>query len=84
MQRAAAEYTVVAVHEALVQREPGGRTDLTRAGSLAPPEIRERFEGRLFTLQELEQRGVRIAGGRAVYTAGGSDWLLELSLDFGG
>lgn len=48
-------------------------------GEQAPPAIGERFEGRLFTLHELEQRGVRIAGGRAVYTAGGRDWSLHLA-----
>lgn len=48
-------------------------------GEEAPPAIRERFEGRLFTLHELEQRGVRIAGGRALYTAGGCDWSLHLA-----
>ena len=44
----------------------------------APPEIRERFEGRPFTLHELEQRGVRIAGGQAWYTANAQDWRLVL------
>ena len=42
----------------------------------APPEIRERFEGRLFRLTELEQRGVRIAGSQAWYTAKARDWRL--------
>ena len=46
--------------------------------SQAPPEIRERFEGRPFTLRELEERGVRIAGGRAWYLANGRDWQLFL------
>jgi hypothetical protein len=45
---------------------------------LAPPEISERFEGRLFTLNELEQRGVRIAGRKAWYLAAGRDWQLKL------
>ena len=40
-------------------------------GDLAPPEIAERFEGRLFTLHQLEQRGVRIQG-RAAWTTGSS------------
>jgi hypothetical protein len=43
------------------------------------PEIRERFEGRPFSLHELEQRGVRIAGGQVWYTAYGQDWRLVLS-----
>jgi len=47
-------------------------------GEPAPPEIRERFDGRLFTLYELEQRAVRIAGGRAWYLSGGLDWQLTL------
>ena len=47
------------------------------------PEIRERFEGRPFTLHELEQRGVRIAGGQAWYTANGRDWRLIFSPDLG-
>jgi hypothetical protein len=46
----------------------------------APPEISERFDGRLFTLRDLEQRGVRIAGGNAWYLAGGRDWRLSLEL----
>jgi hypothetical protein len=44
----------------------------------APPEIRERFEGRLFSLRELEERGVRIAGGEAWYTALAQPWRLLL------
>jgi hypothetical protein len=48
------------------------------SGSPAPPEIAERFEGRLFTLNELEQRGVRIAGRHAWYLAAGQDWQLKL------
>jgi len=48
-------------------------------GAAAPPEIAERFEGRLFTLHELEQRGVRIAGRQASYLALGRDWQLQLS-----
>ena len=47
-------------------------------GADAVEEIAERFEGRSFTLQELEYRAVRIAGGVAVYTANSRDWLLEL------
>jgi hypothetical protein len=49
-------------------------------GEPAPPEIRGRFDGRLFTLHELEQRGVRIAGANAWYYATGSDWRLTLAL----
>ena len=48
-------------------------------GAEATAEIAERFEGRAFTLQELEYRGVRIAGGQVVYTANSRDWLLELT-----
>jgi hypothetical protein len=47
-------------------------------GELAPPEIAERFEGRLFTLHELEQRGVRITGRFAWYLFSGQDWQLKL------
>ena len=55
-------------------------TDVRTAGdeAEAPPEIRERFEGRPFTLRELEERGVRIAGGQAWYTALARDWRLVL------
>jgi hypothetical protein len=45
---------------------------------LAPPEIAERFEGRLFTLGQLEERGVRVTGKGAWYLAAGQDWQLEL------
>jgi hypothetical protein len=48
-----------------------------------PPEIRERFEGRSFALHELEQRGVRIAGGQAWYTTNGQDWRLILTPELG-
>jgi hypothetical protein len=44
----------------------------------APPEISERFEGRLFTLQQLEARGIRIAGREAWYLSNGQDWRLTL------
>ena len=47
-------------------------------GELAPPEIAERFEGRLFTLNQLEQRGVRITGRFAWYLFAGQDWQLKL------
>jgi len=47
-------------------------------GDLAPPEIAERFEGRLFTLHQLEQRGVRIQGRAAWYLFAGQDWQLKL------
>jgi hypothetical protein len=46
--------------------------------SFAPQEISERFQGRLFTLHELEQRGVRIAGANVWYLASGKDWQLKL------
>ena len=45
---------------------------------LAPPEIGERFAGRWFSLPQLEQRGVRIAGRKAWYLAAGRDWQLKL------
>jgi hypothetical protein len=44
----------------------------------APPEIAERFDGRLWTLPQLEQRAVRIAGREAWYLAAGRDWQLKL------
>ena len=78
MQEVIREYTVVDVRKATFARGTGNRTDVAEAGEQAPPEVLQRFEGRLFTLHELEQRGVRIAGGKAVYTANGSDWLLKL------
>ena len=46
--------------------------------SFAPQDISERFEGRLFTLHQLEQRGVRIAGANVWYLASGQDWQLKL------
>jgi hypothetical protein len=46
--------------------------------SPAPPEISERFEGRTFTLHQLEQRGVRIAGANVWYLSSGQDWQLKL------
>jgi len=49
----------------------------------APPEIRERFEGRAFRLTELEQRGVRIAGAEAWYTANAHAWRLILDPPLG-
>ena len=45
---------------------------------LAPPEVAERFQGRLYTLRELEERGVRITGAAAWYLALGQDWQLTL------
>lgn len=48
-------------------------------GASAPPEISERFEGRTFTLHELEQRGVRIAGANVWYLSSGQDWQLKLT-----
>ena len=47
--------------------------------SFAPQEISERFEGRLFTLHQLEQRGVRIAGANVWYLSSGQDWQLKLA-----
>ena len=47
-------------------------------GSPAPPEISERFQGRLFTKRQLEERGVRIAGANVWYLAAGQDWQLKL------
>ncbi len=46
--------------------------------SLAPPEVAERFQGRLYTLRELEERGVRITGAAAWYLALGQDWRLTI------
>jgi hypothetical protein len=46
--------------------------------TLAPPEIAQRFQGRLFTLLELEARGIRIAGRDAWYMSLGRDWRLTL------
>jgi hypothetical protein len=46
--------------------------------SLAPPEVADRFQGRLYTLYELEQRGVRITGAYAWYLSLGQDWQLKL------
>jgi hypothetical protein len=65
------DFTVVSVRRA--DAPPGDTGE-----SEAPPELLERFEGRTFTLNELEQRGVRIAGGKAYCTANGADWRLEL------
>lgn len=67
--QAGTEYTVVSVRRAGAAEEG------------APSEVLERFEGRTFSLAELEQRGVRIAGGRALYTTGGQEWRLELFPD---
>jgi hypothetical protein len=47
-------------------------------GDPAPPEIAERFEGRLYTLLQLEERGVRITGRWAWYLFAGQDWQLKL------
>jgi hypothetical protein len=44
----------------------------------APQEISERFEGRVFTKHQLEQRGVRIAGRNIWYLSSGQDWQLTL------
>ncbi len=47
-------------------------------GVPAPPEIAERFQGRLWTRRQLEQRGVRITGAAAWYLANGQDWQLQI------
>lgn len=47
-------------------------------GEPAPPEIVERFEGRLFTLKELESRGVRITSRTGWFKADGADWVMKL------
>jgi hypothetical protein len=47
-------------------------------GEPAPPEIAERFQGRLFTPRQLEERGVRITGAGVWYLAAGQDWRLRL------
>ena len=47
-------------------------------GATAPPEVAERFQGRLYTLRELEERGVRITGAAAWYLALGQDWRLTI------
>ena len=70
MEDAPREYTVVGVRR--LAANPGEPEEQ------APAEILERFEGRAFDLHDLEQRGVRIVGGRAVFTFGGQDWRLDL------
>ena len=47
-------------------------------GEPAPPEISERFQGRAWSLRQLEERGVRITGAAAWYLAGGQHWQLTL------
>lgn len=47
-------------------------------GAKAPPEITNRFQGRLWTKRQLEERGVRITGAAAWYLAAGQDWQLTL------
>lgn len=47
-------------------------------GTPAPPEIADRFQGRLWTKRQLEERGVRIAGASIWYLAHGKDWQLKL------
>ena len=47
-------------------------------GSPAPPEISQRFQGRLWTPRQLEERGVRITGAAIWYLATGRDWQLKL------
>jgi hypothetical protein len=51
---------------------------VSATGDPAPPEIAERFEGRLYTLLQLEERGVRITGRWAWYLFAGQDWQLKL------
>ena len=51
-------------------------------GAPAPPEITERFEGRLWTKRELEERGVRIQGAAIWYLAAGQDWQIKLERAF--
>ena len=51
-------------------------------GAQAPPEITERFQGRLWTKRELEERGVRIQGAAIWYLAAGKDWQLKLERAF--
>lgn len=50
------------------------------SGEPAPPEIAERFEGRLFTLNEIEARGVRITGRTGWFRADARDWVMRLEL----
>jgi hypothetical protein len=52
----------------------------TPEGVPAPPEVAERFQGRLWTLRQLEERGVRITGAAAWYLAAGQQWQLTLQL----
>ena len=47
-------------------------------GAAAPPEVAERFQGRAWSLHQLEERGVRITGAAAWYLAAGRQWQLEL------
>lgn len=51
-------------------------------GAPAPPEITERFQGRLWTKRALEERGVRIQGAAVWYLAAGQDWQLKLERAF--
>ena len=48
-------------------------------GVPAPSEIAARFQGRLFTPRQLEERGVRITGAGAWSLAAGRDWQLKLA-----
>lgn len=57
-------------------RSAGAGTTDGRAAP--PPALLEQFDGRAFTLHDLEQRGVRVVGGRAAFTLGGADWWLDL------
>ncbi len=56
-----------------------GDSAVTPGIGITPEDVLHRFEGRTFTLLELEQRGVRIAGGEAVCAINGLDWLLDLA-----
>jgi len=62
----------------IVERYVVAEVRRARDGSDAPPEITERFQGRAFTLHELEVRGVRITSRRGWYLANGQDWILSV------
>jgi len=47
-------------------------------GVPAPPEIAERFQGRAWSLRQLDERGVRITGAAAWYLAAGQHWQLKI------
>ncbi|GAC1318727.1 MAG: hypothetical protein NVSMB2_13620 [Chloroflexota bacterium] len=70
--------------------EPSSSAQITEAyrvadvrsdsGESAPPEIVERFGGRMFSLKELEARGVRITGRTGWFIADARDWVMRLEL----